>query len=332
MVLSSALFEGAKQPNMNATENITGTSFIKSCTLLKESYEVFIEFPSTFYKNAYLVLSGVTLALVVPTIVLNGTAVIAILKCSQLYSKVCFFVVLIQSVIDLMVGVLGLPLLAAILLTNALGTHISCVFILLAEKLMVLPSSFSIHTLTALTLERYIGLMHPYFYERFVTKRRMLQYFLFTGISTLMCSPISLQYVQVNSTVGTALIFSFICLSILAYARIFVAARKLSRTNVVAGYGDGQQNRAKNLSKRGQFLKDVKLAKSCFLVVICFLLCYLPVALFYLCSDHVEGSADQLVIRLAFIILMMFNSTLNSLILVWGKPLLRREIYWRSSD
>ena len=140
MVSTSGLFGGAKQPNMNATGNITGTSFIKSCTLLKESYDVFTEFPSTSYKNAYLVLSGFTLALVVPTIVLNGTSVIAILKCSQLYSQVCFFVVLIQSAIDLAVGVLGLPLLVAVLLTNALGTQTSCVFIFLAEKLMVLPS------------------------------------------------------------------------------------------------------------------------------------------------------------------------------------------------
>lgn len=135
--------------------------FIKACTLLKESHDVFIQFPSNSYRVVYLVICTVNAILFVSTILLNGSSVVAILKCTQLKTKVCFFLVLVQSSFDLAVGLLALPFFTVVLATELLGT-VNCIVTLVAYKVMILPSSFSIFTLTALTFERYMGLIYHF--------------------------------------------------------------------------------------------------------------------------------------------------------------------------
>ena len=140
---------------MNAMSN-SSESLVKTCVLLKESRDVFVDFPSNGYKICYAVMFAVNIILIIPTVLLNGTSVIAILKCSQLNTKVYFFLVLVQSIIDLTVGLLGLPLFIVILATELFGS-VNCVVSVVAQKIMVLPSSFAIMTLIALTFERYTG-------------------------------------------------------------------------------------------------------------------------------------------------------------------------------
>ena len=164
---------------MNAMSN-SSESLVKTCVLLKESRDVFVDFPSNGYKICYAVMFAVNIILIIPTVLLNGTSVIAILKCSQLNTKVYFFLVLVQSIIDLTVGLLGLPLFIVILATELFGS-VNCVVSVVAQKIMVLPSSFAIMTLIALTFERYTGLIHPFLYEAKITREKMLTFILLFG-------------------------------------------------------------------------------------------------------------------------------------------------------
>ena len=72
--------------------------------------------------------------------------------------------------------------------------------------------------------------------------------------------------------------------------------------------------------------------KTCFMVLLCFLLCYFPVAVYLLVKAHLK-KYDERVLHLGGATVFKMNSTFNSLIFVWGKPLLRKEIVkilWRT--
>ena len=105
---------------------------------------------------------------------------------------------------------------------------------------------------------------------------------------------------------------------------MFLAVRKLSRAQVMPN-NIQEENRTETLSKREQFLRDVKLMKTCFMVLLCFLLCYLPFAVYFSLSKGIMNKYDKLVLQSSATTVMMMNSTFNSLIFVWGKPLLRKE-------
>ena len=307
---------------MNITSN-NSTSFVKTCALLKASYVAFVDFPSNGYKICHAVMCAVNIILIIPTVLLNGTSVIAILKCSKLNTKVYFFLVLVQSIIDLTVGLLGLPLFIVVLATELFGS-VNCVVSVIADRIMTLPSSFAISTLIALTFERYMGLIHPLSYQAKVTREDMLTFILLFFISMTISRATSFGIKDLYPNVGVAVIIFFIVFSSVAYTRMFLAIRKLSRVQVMPNNMQ-KENRTEALSKREEFLRDVKLMKTCFLVLLCFLLCYLPAAVCVVFKTHFE-EYDKRVFRLSAMTMLMMNSTFNSLIFVWGKPLLRKEI------
>ena len=303
--------------------NNISESFVKSCVLLKASYDVFVDFPSNGYKISYAVMFSINIILIIPTVLLNGTSVIAILKCARLNTKVYFFLVLVQSIFDLTVGLLGLPLFIVVLATELFGS-VNCVVSVVADQTMGLPSSFAVGTLIALTFERYMGLIHPFSYEAKVTREKMLPFILiFVTSMTISCAA-SFEISGLYFNVGVAVIIFFIVFSSVAYMRMFLAVRKLSRVQVMSN-NIQEENRTETLSKREQFLRDVKLMKTCFMVLQCFLLCYFPFAVYVLFKAHFDNY-DRLVLYSSVTTVMMMNSTFNSLIFVWGKPLFRKEI------
>ena len=77
---------------MNLTSNVSA-SFVKAIVFFSEihSRDVFVNFPSNGYKICYAVMfAAVNIILIIPTVLLNDTSVIAIFKCSQLNTKVFF--------------------------------------------------------------------------------------------------------------------------------------------------------------------------------------------------------------------------------------------------
>ncbi|CAB3988236.1 Adenosine receptor A2b [Paramuricea clavata] len=96
------------------------------------------------------------------TIFLNLLSMITIRKSSQLKNKMCYFVILVQSVVDFGVGILGIPSFILYLSTSSLPLRIqNClvVVVLLQSYTMVLLLSNA--TLAAMTVERYIVAATP---------------------------------------------------------------------------------------------------------------------------------------------------------------------------
>ena len=109
------------------------------------------------------------------TVFLNLLSLLTIRKSSQLKNKLCYFVILLQSAVDFVVGVFTIPLSIFYLATPLLGIQ-NCFAIALMYILMLVIPSLAPVTLSAMTIERYIGVLHPYSYHRNVKKRRILIY------------------------------------------------------------------------------------------------------------------------------------------------------------
>ena len=291
-----------------------------SCKILGKTHFVITKFPSEkFVINSIfgIALNGL---LVIPTILLNAVAMITILKSSQLKSKPCYFIILVQSVIDLAIGVLSIPLLI-FFLASGIGGITNCIAATLAFKSTVLPPFLSVNTLSAMTLERYIAILHPYSYKTLVTKKRLL---IFVGCGAVVPISVFLLFLynprlsHILLAVKLMLIFVF---TAFAYTRIYLVVKKLSHS----------PNRphdpaaVENATKMKVFLQNFKHAKSCFMVVICFgVLCFLPMAITVFFFPALKLSERQAVLIWVYTIGML-NASVNSVIFFWTKTMLRSE-------
>ena len=106
------------------------------------------------------------------TLFLNILSMVTIKKSPQLKNKLCYLVIQVQSAVDVAVGGFSIPSLA--ILVSPLWVIESChAFRLLFVSMFAVPSCHPV-TLLTLTVERYIGVIHPYSYQTMLTKERIL--------------------------------------------------------------------------------------------------------------------------------------------------------------
>lgn len=165
----------------NATEQ-----FVQFCPFPGSiTFFVVVHFPSNKYINSQIIYCIANCVLVVPTVLLNGISILTISRSPQLKGKLCYFLILIQSTIDFLVGMVSLPLYASIRAKELLGTA-NCISILVYEELAYMLIGLSFSTLTVLTFERYMGVLHPVAHRSYLTKRRIVIFILFCVVPTFI--------------------------------------------------------------------------------------------------------------------------------------------------
>ena len=258
--------------DMNHSDSVDEEVFGMSCKILGETHFVVTKLPSEKFVINYIFAITFNGLLMIPTVLLNAVAIITTLKSSQLKSKPCYFIILVQSVIDLAVGVLSI-LLMIFFLASGIGGLTNCIAASLAFKSGILPFMLSCVTLSALTIERYIAILHPYAYRTQVTKKRLL---IFIGCSAVVAISLLFLFLfnprlyHICLAAKVVLIFAF---TVFAYVRIYLVVKKLS----VSPNQPHDPAAVKNITKMKTFLQKFKHAKSCFMVVIYFgALCFLP--------------------------------------------------------
>ena len=291
-----------------------------SCDILGTTHFVITKLPSEKLMMNHIFAVAFNAILTIPTILLNAIAAITILKSSQLNNKPCYFIILVQSVIDLAVGVLGIPSFI-VFLAGGMGGNSNCLVAILAVKSSVIPYGISTITLSAATLERYIAILHPYVYTSWVTKKRLLIYTVCGVALTLSAIVLSLRNNRLFEIFATVIVTVHFIFTAFAYTRIFLIVKKLVRSSKKLH----DAGAAKNLSKMKLLLQEIKQAKSCFLVVICFCaLVFLPPAIAVPLFASLD-KFDRLAIAVWVGTLGLVNSSANSVIYFWTKKLLRRE-------
>ena len=291
----------------------------EKCQIFGDENFVITKLPSqTFFINhTFAIVFNSILTII--TVLLNGVAIVAILKSSQLYKKPCYFIILLQSVFDFAVGILGIPLFV-VFLVNGIGLS-NCVAARLALRSTMIPIGISSITLSAMTMERYIAIIHPYAYTTQVTRKRLLIYVVSGVILTFGVIILSFNkkdLMMIFAAVKSTVILFFIAL---AYIRIYSIIKKSQRSRNKLHDEVSKQN----VSKWKLFIREIKMAKSCLIYVVCFfVLCFLPGAIvipFHAIVDEYEFLAIKIwVFSLAFL-----NSSVNSVVFFWTKTMLRRE-------
>ena len=292
-----------------------------SCHYLLERRNVYVSagaLPSDGYISNRIFAATVCGFLIIPTVFLNAVVIVTIQKSSQLKNKIYFFPIVLQSIADVGVGCFSVPVVIFYLITPFVSVD-QCIALHLNIQVRNLPTGISIVTLSAMTMERYFGVVHPYFYETQVTKRRIIVYVTVGASAVLLVSILSilLPIRGIIAAFLTAIIILCLIFNAFVYARIYLVIRRLvlrAKDMTV----DENRNRKKH------FLREKKHARSCVLVVVCFLFCFAP----YLLSLIFFLVYGRLV-RESFLgwslVLVVLNPSLNSVIFFWTKTLLRRE-------
>ena len=131
-----------------------------ACNNSKTSHVILNNFFLKTYEHNGIALLVVNCILFFLSISLNAISVITIRKLSQLRIKVCYFVIALQSVVDFTVGIVNVPFFIYYLVSPLLNTT-NYTFVMFALGIAFLPCGFSVITHSAMTTERYVGVLHP---------------------------------------------------------------------------------------------------------------------------------------------------------------------------
>ena len=300
---------------MNGSKESHG--FFTMCKVVESSYVVLSQFPKEECKRNRIAVLVVNCILFFSTILLNGISIITIRRSSQLRGKVFSFVILLQSIFDLGVGVFGIPFFICYLLFPFLNTT-NCTVIILARRVTRVTCAQSMVILSGMTLERYIGVLHPYYYEAKSTKKKILIYICTFGLGIFSVLLYSLRDGRVTKNFTRILMILFFVFTAFAYVKIYRVIRKLIRSESRPAC---ESNTKRSILKRQ--IRERRKATSCFLVVVCFAFFLLPSLLSAVAFR--PGTVDYVVYQNWSITLLILNSSVNSLIFFWTKTLLRKE-------
>jgi hypothetical protein len=194
----------------------------------------------------------------------------------------------------------------------------------LFSKISIKFAGCSFITLSAMSFERYMGIFHPLTHRVEVTKGRLLKYIIGSILVTLFMTFVSLKFRNAITIATSIYAFVFMIFTTFVYLRIFAFAKKRIRSRTSRASEGAAELSSSEMKENRQILQETKLAKSCFLVVICYLICFLPSGFTFLLS-HLDRFLARIVF--AFIMTLTFlNATLNSIIFFWRNPILRRSV------
>ena len=255
---------------------------------------------------------------------LNSLVIFTFMSSSFLRKKVCYFLIMVLSSVDLIVVVIVHPL--AIFFSVSLFTRKNiCMSGKLYSYSISLLCGLSGYTLLAMNIERYLAIVHPFFYQGTVTKWKLLLLvgLFWTIIVALLLFSILFPFMK--GIVIVAEVLLFLLISTFVYVKILIIARKKRRESAIEHERSGEQVR-----QYKNHMRDVKLTAEYILIVLCFFICYSPTGLAngmdYLALNPGSQSAALFgKFRIWTRIIMIMNSTFNCLIFFWKNKTLCRE-------
>ena len=140
--------------------NTSADQYVRPCSLLEATSYTIVQFPSKFYVINQIIICFLNGMLTVAAVLLNGIAILTMYRCFHLRDKVCYFLIAVQSVVDFITGVVSIPLFTFILASELAGAA-NCVVNFIVANVAFLPMGLSLVMLCGLSIERYMGVLHP---------------------------------------------------------------------------------------------------------------------------------------------------------------------------
>ena len=309
---------------MNSTTN--GLSLRSNCTLFGEFLEVHDGFPSDVYLVSHIVACVVNVIIQIATVSLNGITVFTFWRSSRLKEKVAFYLIMVQSLLDLGVGIVAGSIFTSFLASEIRG-RANCAWYYFISRIILLSTILSTCISSVMCIERYMGVVHPIVHRNKVTKKLLSKCIACISLLCTIMFSVSFYKKLVFLIFSRAVIMVCVLIAACTHIRI-VFAVILSRKGAHGETGplnNASSNPSQQNVKRREFLKELKLSKACFLVVLCYIVCYIPISFIggFIVLDHYYEHA---LFRTWAVTFIMLESSLNSVIFVWKNRVLRHEV------
>ena len=211
--------------NMN---NTTQDTYVEICGFGKASTLFIVKkFPFEKYVVSQLIYCIVNCFLIIPTVLLNGISVITITKNAHLKGKLCYYLIFIQSFIDLAVGIISLPLYTFNAASELFG-NTTCSIYLSLDAIAYIPLGMSFATSLLLTFERYMSILHPIAHRCYLTKTKVIALYCGIVVVCALPGPIFRTFIKDSESIlEITLAFTLLILHTFGYARIYLAVRNM---------------------------------------------------------------------------------------------------------
>ena len=251
---------------------------------------------------------------------LNSVVIVSIWRSFQLRKKLCYFMILVLSCVDLAGVVIIHPLQISSTVLVFLGKYDNMQEVIRIHMLIALNGS-SLLALFVLNIERFLALTYPFFHQASVTKWRLGRL-----LATLMIVPIielGLFFFKrkVLANLLVTIVFSILLLSSIYfnYKMCIIARSKRQNEAIVNASRDHDERRPKL-----QFKKF----STCFLAVISYLICACPNVVFSTLRLTLYKNTpfhELIFYQIWASTFLTMNSTFNCVIFFWRNSILRRE-------
>lgn len=286
------------------------SSLWQICSFHQRKFQLPLGFPSKAYYINYVITCIVNILLTISTVSLNTVTILAYWRSKELRKKTSYFLIMLLSFVDLATGLLGNTCFV-LLSIKILMNDPDCRVYIFLENISLSLAGMSFMTLLLLNVDRYICIVHPIYHRNKVTKFKLF----ISAVVLWSCAVASTLLRLFLNKVGRTLTSIVISVTFIAfiyiYATIFRTSRKVRRTS--------ERNTTDSIASNAQ---DLKVAKSCAIVVGCTFLCVIPFSV-----TNALAPFTFLTFSLAYwsCTLGLSSSTLNSLIFFWRNPALRTE-------
>ena len=297
---------------------VAGNKVWGKCYFNKEEILMVTEIPSNACYINSIVIVIFNIFLTISTIFLNSVTILAYVKSTFLKSKKSYFLIMLLSVSDLLVGLFANGSFVLLLITTIIG-YPKCELYILFHLASYGPQAMSMMTLFGLNIERYLSILHPFYHRTKVTKPKLLKMIVAFWILTITLGVAAKAYGNVlNIIVGG--VFAVTAGSTLyIYIAIYMAVRRRPRVTET-----GEQTTEARVERRTNEKKDlqkIKMAKSCAIVVGLVFVCQVPT----IAMAFVVKSNFPTISVLWSATILMSASSLNSLVFFWNNPILIKE-------
>jgi hypothetical protein len=233
---------------------------------------------------------------------------------------------MVLSANDFLVGLVGEPMFLLYLSGEMFGNK-NCLSKMLNFVTLDILQAISLTTFLVLNFEIYLSIIHPIFHRAKITNMRVLYLLLSLWSVTVVRSYLFGFYLNRNTV--EVLITLLLSLSMLAmvfmHSKIFITVYKRRRIEPAA---------SSNIQRGKAFLRGVRDAKSCLLVLCCTICCYLPASIEN--GMRTKTMFKEIVLAPWAATFILSSAMLNSVVFYWRNKILRKEamrilrtLYWK---
>ena len=313
----------------NISNSTTNEKFFINCYFNGEIYPVVMKIPSIFTFATQLMAFISSIIITTSAVVLNSLIVLTFWRASRLRENASLYLIMILSLFDAVSGIFCYPTLIVSLIYSFM--ELTDCWIYDVRSKLFRPSSFlSLSIVAAISAERYFGVVHPLIYRTKVSKSNLSKLLL---LIWLCCATFSFPAYFNDDPLqvfGVSVVF-LVLVTLCAYTRIAFAVilSKTRQEKLLDENPNSEDSNCQTVKKNRKeilhFLKQLKIAKSCFLIVLCYFLCYVPALVVLAGLRHSLSYTTFFFLHPWCLLSMILNSSLNSIIFFWRSAPLRNE-------